>query len=49
MLVNSTDLIILQWNYSRFTPVEAGELYLMLNEFMGFEYSVCAGSTSWGV
>lgn len=49
MVVNSTDLIILQWNCSRFTPVEAGGLYLMLNEFTGFEYSGYACSTFWGV
>jgi len=39
MLVNSTDLTfpILQWNYSRFTPVEAGTLYLTLSEFTSFK------------
>lgn len=51
MLVNSTDLTfpILQWNYSRFTPVEVGTLHVTLNELTSFKWSVHAGSTSWGV
>lgn len=42
MAVKSTDLLfpLLQWDYSRYTPVVVGAFYLMLDEFASFN-SAC--------